>query len=318
MATPELLRQHETPSWCGLDNNYLQVRKEASSFHPTPDFTKVKLSVPVRSSHNLCRLERQSATVIESVRDKRMVLKQNIKRIVTGRSKPRGGPTEQRGFSYSITKRRKSMNQLFHPISPYDELPEIQDLVDKLVPVPKPSQRKAQEVSQERQQQNQKQKRSSDDLPQRDPPTSSPQVVADIYLNGAHDVPSMIEIPSIPTQSQDSDLTLDEIFRPKAKSEDGGPRTLTPHPSFEEVNPTASDLKYLFEAGLKADQEVWPSDEESVPKGRKKVRKENKFWSDGAIHVWDLDCRDGKDKHARSSGQNKSHSRHVSTTRILL
>jgi hypothetical protein len=225
-----------------------------------------------------------------------MVFRKTARRLVGDRSKKSNhsaAADECQGFSPGRTKAHNKKNQLLHPISPYDELPDIQDLVDKLTPISTSAVHNVRGVPQERQQHGPTQPRSSDELQQRDPPIASP--FHDSYRNGAHDVPAVIEIPCIPTPSQDSEMTVDDIFRPTTR-DDRGPRSLTPHPSFEdEVHPTASDVRYLVGAGTKADQEAWPSDEESAAAGSCNRRaEENMTWTNGSMYVWNLDGRNGK------------------------
>ena len=208
-------------------------------------------------------------------------------RIAVGRSKPKGSIDAQK-HSPGRNKKHEKKSQLLHPISPYDELPEIQDLVEKLGPLETPQAPKPQRIVQERQQRAYNHHRSSNEYQQRDPPLPS---TTDLYLNGAHDVPLVIEIPSIPMKhSEDSEMTVEDIFRPKT-NDDRGPRSLTPHPSFEEeIKRSASDLKFLFEVGTEAEREVWPSDEESIADANRKM--DGMAWPDGSMLVWNLDCSD--------------------------
>ena len=147
---------------------------------------------------------------------------------------------------------RKVMNknQLTSPVSPYDELPIIQDLVEQLTPNPGSRKQQLQgrteeedhQQPQERQQSNDQRKKTvrSDG---RDEPEDTHHLDHDLPgYNSAHDVPTMIAIPTHPTYSEDSDLTLDGIWKQKGDSSSSSKpttfvRTLTPHPSFEEILP---------------------------------------------------------------------------------
>lgn len=204
-----------------------------------------------------------------------MVFKKGIK---IGRAKTT--TTGERNWTFSDAHRKK--NQLVQAISPFDELPIIQDLAGQLMPISKPT-----NTSEHRESDRNKKMHASEE---RQPPV----VVMESYhdgssYNAAHYVPSMIEIPSIPAQSEDSELTLNNIWRSQDDSDDRSPRSLTPHPSFEDVEPTLVDLQYLYEAGLRADRDLWPSDEDSVSKTKVQTKSKASLWSNRSMNIWNLD-----------------------------
>jgi hypothetical protein len=222
---------------------------------------------------------------------------------------------DKRRTSSDVERRRgiflrkvPSKNQLTSPVSPYDELPIIQDLVEQLTPNPGSRKQRTEEdhpqQSQERQQSNDQHKKTnqSDGRQQRDQPEPT-QI--DHHLpgyNSAHDVPTTISIPSHPTYSEDSDLTLDGVWKRKGESSSSPKisivRTLTPHPSFEEILPTPFDFHH--------DEEIWPSDEEDngptrpTRKNTTTTSSSTYFWTNGSIHVWNLEGDDDAKKKNQS------------------
>jgi hypothetical protein len=207
-----------------------------------------------------------------------MVFKKGMK---VGRAKT-GTTASEWNWAFSNAHRKK--NQLVQAISPYDELPVMQDLAGQLVPPTNPSEHRESD-----------RKKQTDAVEERQPSVVvnvsniEPYHFLSSYNNGAHYVPSTIEIPSKPAQSEDSELTLNNAWKGQDDSDDRGPRSLTPHPSFEEVEPTTVDFQYLYEAGLKADSDLWPSDEDTVSKTKVQAKSETQLWPNGSIHIWHLD-----------------------------
>lgn len=196
------------------------------------------------------------------------------------------------GRKVVVSNSQRKKSQLIQAVSPYDELPVMQDLVDQLSPPRKASKQTEQrEAPQQRQQSD----RMTEERQQRDPPMKSSSDNMKHYryslspYSCADTIPAMIEIPTIPTKSEDSEFTLDSIWICDKDLEDArGPRSLTPHPSFEEIEPTAAEVQYMFEAGLQED--FWPSDEESMSKLKALEKKESfSFWSNGPMKIWELE-----------------------------
>uniref|UniRef100_A0A7S4ADB7 Uncharacterized protein n=1 Tax=Pseudo-nitzschia australis TaxID=44445 RepID=A0A7S4ADB7_9STRA len=103
--------------------------------------------------------------------------------------------------------------------------------------------------------------------------------------NDAHEVPFVIQMPSTPTYSEDSELSLDECLGQYLHTEDEqrDQRSikLTPHPSFEEDDvfdqPTALDVHHLYHASVRAEQElVWPSDEDNLSRKKNMITTKNR------------------------------------------
>jgi hypothetical protein len=246
-----------------------------------------------------------------------MVFMKQNKRATASKSHKTKPDMEGQGFFGSPS----SKNQLLHPVSPYDELPIIQDLFERLTPRrirPPPSPhmkttkpqrqddsqaRSTSKVNgrhehhsfapQQREQSNQTMKERVGGCQQRDQPyhmssARGQREAEEVVYNGAHDVPSVIEFPSIPTLSEDSEVTLDSIWKDEEESEH---RRLTPHPSFEELKMPSFDLHHLYHASVQAEQEMWPSDEDSAPRVSRE-KSHYQFWSHGSIHVWNLEGED--------------------------
>jgi hypothetical protein len=273
-------RSRRTASW--FSKTKLIERKE--------EIGKVLSSI-ASSATTSCSSWTESYTQIFQNEEETMVFKKAINR--GGRSKTAAHVDDKRGV---VSNAHRKKNQLVQAVSPFDELPVIQDLFEQLSPKPKlltPSEQR--EAPHQRPLKDQAKKGATLEPQQRDPPElDTVDIEHHRYSfsdNGAHDVPTVIEIPTIPTKSEDSDLTLASIWRGTDNADDDrGPRTLTPHPSFEEVEPSAVDLQYLLQAALEADKELWPSDEDSIiPTARIQKKKEAAFWSNGSMHVWDLD-----------------------------
>eukprot|EP00536_Pseudo-nitzschia_multiseries_P003725 jgi/Psemu1/252935/estExt_Genewise1Plus.C_580090 len=199
--------------------------------------------------------------------------------------------TGLRNDSPFTKKVKNKKNELLYPISPYDEIPTIRDLFDQLSPHPGLSslgRGQQEEFRQERQ-----------DLPSRykhgrkqeggkkmgHPETHHQKsdrtpVPVSRNRNDAHDVPVIIEMPTTPTYSEDSELSLDECLK-QYDEDERDQRSLTPHPSFQEGNineqPTAVDVHHIFHASIKAEQElVWPSDEDDLSAKKKMIVSKNR------------------------------------------
>lgn len=91
----------------------------------------------------------------------------------------------------------------------------------------------------------------------------------DARWNGAYDVPMVIAIPIQPNDSEDSELSLEGVWRMQPTEDE---RTVTPHPWFEALQPTDFDFRHRDRASPKAaEREVWPSDEDSVPRQERRL-----------------------------------------------
>jgi len=165
------------------------------------------------------------------------------------------------GNTSSFMKRKIKKNELLYPISPYDEIPAIRDLFKQLSPTPRQNlgvegQRK--ELRQERQD-NVKRNYSHGGRQQRDR-KSTPVDTSDYvsrFMNDAHEVPIMIEMPTTPSYSKDSELSLEEE---DYREQD----PLTSHASCEfdfTYQPAPLYSRHLHEASFSSD---WPSDEENA------------------------------------------------------
>jgi hypothetical protein len=210
-----------------------------------------------------------------------MVFSKGIK---VGRAKT--ATVGERNWTFSNIHRKKS--QLVQPISPYDELPVMQELAGQLMPSTKPTTTKVSEYRES----DRKDTNKKDAPEERQPPAIHVSDIEPYHVlpsyNSAHYVPSTIDIPVKPAQSEDSELTWNNnVGRGLDDTVVRSPRRLTPHPSFEDEEMTAIDFHYLYEAGMKADSELWPSDEDTVSKT--KVQAKSKTWSSKSMHIWKLD-----------------------------
>ncbi|KAG7340552.1 hypothetical protein IV203_024095 [Nitzschia inconspicua] len=267
----------EVGDWCN-EKNLIDKKEDFGKVVPSIASSTTTLSC---SESNSSVFQKEKETMVFKTTDR-----------VVGRSKV---ALKKNDVQANI---HRKTNQLVQAISPYDELPVMQDLFDQLSPNPTVSKHLEQrEVPQHRTQSMTKEKQDQREQ-QRDPPMkTSPYFEHDFYMSsytGAHDVPTMIEIPRIPTKSEEeSELTLNGTWKGSdCTADDRGPRSLTPHPSFEEVEPTDVDFQYLFQAGMTADEELWPSDEERLCKTMLPKNKDTSFWTKGSMNIWDLEGDD--------------------------
>ncbi|MGK3733659.1 MAG: hypothetical protein ACI8RD_004487 [Bacillariaceae sp.] len=198
----------------------------------------------------------------------------------------------------------KEKNEMIYPVSPYDELPTIRDLFEQLSPQTRPnSQNQEQELRQEQQdvtrrhqQERQQVIRNKNDRPTghqpRDrPPANTITEESKFWTlsRDAHEVPVMIEMPSSPVFSEDSELSLDENLWQDNDDDECDQRSLTPHPSYEDElhwqpsTITATEFHHLYHASVKAEQElIWPSDEDNNNNNstqKKMITKKNRRMS---------------------------------------
>lgn len=205
----------------------------------------------------------------------------------------------------TTSSKTKKKNEMLYPVSPYDELPHIRDLFEQLSPQLRPGFRNQEQIEelrqehqniirqhqQERQQISFKKKDSPSVHQPRDrPPVNTCTEVSNVWTmsKDAHEVPIMIEIPSSPVYSEDSELSLDEnLWQNDEDDDERDQRSLTPHPSYEDelqyqsTTITATEFHYLYHASVKVDQELvcWPSDEDDNDVSYQKkmiVRKKSK------------------------------------------
>lgn len=195
-----------------------------------------------------------------------------------------GSSKEFNGVSTTVTSKKKK-NELIYPVSPYDELPTIRHLFDQLSPQTRPnSWNQEQELRQEQQdgtrrhqQERQHVIRKKNDRPIGHQPRDRPPVDTITEASklwslsrDAHEVPIMIEMPSSPVYSEDSELSLDENIWQDNDDDERDQRLLTPHPSYEDElhwqpsTITAMEFHHLYHASVKAEEElIWPSDEDN-------------------------------------------------------
>jgi hypothetical protein len=211
-----------------------------------------------------------------------------------------GSSKEFTGVSTTITSKKKK-NELMYPVSPYDELPTIRDLFEQLSPQTRPNSRnqeqeprqEQQDVNRRHQQERQqvirkKNDRASGHQPRDRPPVNTITEESKIWSlsRDAHEVPVMIEMPSSPVYSEDSELSLDENLWQDNDDDERDQRSLTPHPSYEDElhwqpsTITAMEFHHLCYASVKAEQElIWPSDEDNSNNNStqdKMITKENR------------------------------------------
>ncbi len=178
-------------------------------------------------------------------------------------------------------------NELFHAISPYDEIPAIRDLCVKLSPEPRQDPGDLRQPSSETRQTRQTrqeairnahrqtvhQKRDAEEKPF-DAPSSFAH-----FSNSAHEVPSTIELPILPSLSEDSELSLDEFFS-RNNDKDNRDQPSSAIHSFD-VCDIYSQLSrmdvfhqsYHASADVRGDIE-WPSDEDTAPASKNASRRE--------------------------------------------
>lgn len=176
------------------------------------------------------------------------------------------------GGGSGFTESKVTKNELLYPISPYDEIPAIRDLFKQLSPSPRLDygvQREKKEMRQERQDhiKSNCRHRGHQERDGTAPPFDVP-----IYFprsrDDPHEVPIMIEMPTTPSYSEDSELSLEECLR-RCDEDYRDQRSLTPHPCYEYglnyYQPTPLDVHHSHHAFLKVDDEMnWPSDEDSM------------------------------------------------------
>ena len=105
-------------------------------------------------------------------------------------------------------------NELFHAISPYDEIPAVRDLTMKLSSEPRQDPRVLRqrfETKQTRQEAMTNSHRHSahQNRVAEEKPFDAPSSYA-LFTNSAHEVPTTIEVPILPSLSEDSELSLDD------------------------------------------------------------------------------------------------------------
>ena len=183
----------------------------------------------------------------------------------------RGLSAAQSTFVIAGTKREKK-NELLYPVSPYNEIPTIRDLYEQLSPKPRTG--RQEEIRQERQDfscRYQQECQHGWRRKSQDRPTSGRQE-RDRVLQDAHEVPFIIEIPSSPSDSEDSELSFDEKLLQNEEDErerecECDHRSLTPHPSYD----------HFYHAFVKAEQDAdWPSDEDNLSTQKKMITKNRK------------------------------------------
>ena len=154
---------------------------------------------------------------------------------------------------------KEKKNELLYPISPYDEIPTIRDLYDQLSPTVRirPSSTSTQ-IRQERQDAIRKIYRY-EDLKLQDRTGSAIRTFYPELRDDAHEVPGMIEMPTIPTFSEDSELTSEEFFKLHEKD------TCNQIPLARDQFYQKGSNYHTIPFDNKLDTELmWPSDEDDV------------------------------------------------------
>jgi hypothetical protein len=176
------------------------------------------------------------------------------------------------GGGSGFIESKVTKNELLYPISPYDEIPAIRDLFKQLSPSPRLDTRVQRDKKEMRQERQDRMKMNSrhrghqerdGTAPPFDVPISFPRSRDD-----PHEVPIMIEMPTTPSYSEDSELSLEECLR-RCDEDYRDQRSLKPHPCHEHGlkydQPTSLDVRHLHHASVKVDDELnWPSDEDSI------------------------------------------------------
>lgn len=171
-------------------------------------------------------------------------------------------------------------NELFHAISPYDEIPAVRDLTMKLSSEPRQDPgvlRQRLETKQTRQEAMTNSHRHSahQNRVTEEKPFDTPSSCA-LFTNSAHEVPTTIEVPILPSLSEDSELSLDEFFS-RCHVEDYRDQPSSAIHSFD-VRKIYSQLDVLHQSHHSS-MDVhrgmeWPSDEDTALASKRTSRRE--------------------------------------------
>ena len=154
------------------------------------------------------------------------------------------------GCRKSSLLKQRSTNELLHPISPFDEIPAIRALVEKLSLGQNPRGHCRWKETRQDWQDCTPQSHRHDSRQQPDgfPP----------FKNDAHEVPSVIQIFTKSSYSEDSELSLEPCFRcHETSSRDGNEDSMTTR---------STDQQYIqCHNFVDIDHELsWPSDEDNA------------------------------------------------------
>lgn len=186
--------------------------------------------------------------------------------------------TGSSSFASLSYKQGEKKSELLYPVSPYDEIPVIRDLFEHLSPFTESVHRRRDaenEPLQEREdvasrhRENRKVKNRIGLL--RIPRRECNYLTRD--RNDPNEVPFVIEMPTTPTYSDDSELSLDEGIR-QYEEDQRDQHSLTLHLSYEDdldkYQRMARNIHNLDQASEKSELESgWPSDEEKSPHQKK-------------------------------------------------
>ena len=174
-------------------------------------------------------------------------------------------------------------NELLYPISPYDEIPTIRDLLKQLSLEPRrvPMVQRHQMEMRQTRQETIKNNYHRSGCQQRDAtdflfnaPSSSPR-----FTNNAHEVPTVIEMPITPSYSEDTELSLEECLRCNDEDFRDQP-SIARHPvdAYDfNVRPVHLNVHQSRHKSAKVHRELdWPSDEDTVPPNTSVVTKRHK------------------------------------------
>lgn len=195
----------------------------------------------------------------------------------------------QRSMRHSSTVSHKKhdsgkKNELLYPISPYDEMPTIRDLSKQLAPDQRQNsgvQRNRKEMTQARQDAVKKNHRHGG-RQQRDgitPPFDEFPSFSR-FRNDAHGVPSMIEMPTTPSYSEDSEVSIEECLR-RSEEDYRDKRSLRHHlPDAHDFDSQPKPFHLQCFSHTSVNHELdWPSDEDNAPQNKRttmtKERKKN-------------------------------------------
>jgi hypothetical protein len=179
-------------------------------------------------------------------------------------------------------------NQLVKPVSPFEELKTCEQEAaypfdeQEVALVPPPTSHDImpkKQVVQTHEVPKKHRSQARQDVPAGDREESDKRDAIPLEIYCAHQVPLVISVPTTPPDDDDdAELSVEEDFKEE--------RALTPHPSFDDHQPTASDFHYLYQAAKKLEEQEqdWPSDEDGEP-----LRRDGfSFWANGPVHQRNL------------------------------